>query len=219
MKIRTKNYLFDKIDADRVWRIREIGTLRAFCTRSSMQQYERIALKRAFVPIAYAHWEGFVKNAAQYYLEFVVMQNLEIGQLSFPFMSLYLCSRFSRDLDTQENERLAELCKLILDNPEERINITYKNVISTRSNLDSKVLKSICRTLGISFSLFETKSKFIDSKLVGRRNHIAHGEHQEIDDEELDQIKDEVVYLIDTFRSEVQNAAELESFKRTSVGR
>ena len=55
---------------------------------------------------------------------------------------------------------------------------------------------------------------FIDAGLVGKRNNIAHGELQDVDEEEMETIKTEVVGLIDIFKNEVENAATLETFKR-----
>ena len=214
MKVRTKDELLRKVDSDRVWRIREISSLRSECLASHRSDYAQQALRRSFIPIAYAHWEGFVKKAAHYYLEFVVMQNLSLGQLNYPFLSLYLCQRFSTNLQRQNHFRLADACQLMVEDPDLRGRIRYKDIISTKSNLDSKTLRDICSTLALPFSRFETKTMFLDAGLVGKRNNIAHGELQEVDEGEMETIKTEVVGLIDIFKNEVENAATLETFKR-----
>ena len=57
------------------------------------------------------------------------------------------------------------------------------------------------------YSVFQPKELFIDAGLLGKRNYIAHGVAQDIDREELDSVKDELIWLIDCFRNKVENAA------------
>lgn len=213
MKIRTVDQLLDKVSAERVWRIREISSLRTQCYASHLPPYAARALRRSFVPIAYAHWEGFVKKVAHYYLELVAMQRLPLGELNSSFKSLYLWSEYGASLARGKPSSLVEICNALMNQEATQVRIHYKDIVSTNSNLDSKTLREICSTLGLSFSPFETKTMFIDAKLVGSRNHIAHGENQEVSQEDIEDIKNEVVGLIDTFRNEVENAAALQAFK------
>ncbi|MBP7002349.1 MAE_28990/MAE_18760 family HEPN-like nuclease [Amaricoccus sp.] len=214
MKIRTVDQFLDRVSADRVWRIREIASLRSQCYSHGLSQHVAMALRRSFVPIAYAHWEGFVKKAANYYLEFVAMQGLRLKDLNSSFMSIYLWRECSTSLSRGKHNSLVDVCNALMDRELHQVRLHYKNVISTNSNLDSRTLSDICLTLGVSFRVFETKTMFIDAKLVGQRNNIAHGENQEITKESLEEIKDEVVLLIDLFRNEIENAAVSGSFLR-----
>lgn len=214
MKIRTIDQLLDKVSAERVWRIREISALRSQCYASNLPEHAAKALRRSFVPIAYAHWEGFVKKTAHYYLELVAMQRLPLGELNSSFMSLYLWKEYGTTLARGKATSLVEVCDALTTQNATQVRIHYKDIISTNSNLDSKTLLEICSTLGLSFDQFETKTLFIDAKLVGQRNHIAHGEDQEISKSDMEDIKDEVVGLIDIFRNEVENAAATNAFKR-----
>lgn len=213
MKIRTVDQLLDKVSAERVWRIREISSLRTQCYAPHLPVHAAKALRRSFVPIAYAHWEGFVKKVAHYYLELVAMQRLPLGELSSSFKSLYLWREYGTSLARAKPSSLVDVCNVLTTQNATQVRIHYRDVIPTNSNLDSKTLLDICSTLGLSFSAFETKTLFIDAKLVGSRNHIAHGEDQEISQEDMEDIKSEVVGLIDIFRNEVENAATLEAFK------
>lgn len=214
MRIRTVDQFLDKVSADRVWRIREISALRSQCYAPGIPDYAASALRRSFVPIAYAHWEGFVKKTGNYYLEFVAMQGLRLEELNSTFMSLYLWKECAASLARGKAFSLVDICEALMTRNEQKVRIHYKDAIPTNSNLDSKTLMDICSTLGISFQAFATKSLFIDAKLVGQRNHIAHGDSQEILKQDLDEIKSEVVFLIDAFRNEIENAVTSSAFKR-----
>ncbi len=214
MKIRTQNQLLEKIGLERVWRIREIAALRAECFGRHASEQTMRALRRSFVPIAYAHWEGFVKKTAHYYLEYVAMQNLRLGELNYPIVSIHLWKYCSHQLEKQKHFSLTDVCASVANDAGQRIRLHYEDVLPSTANLNSKTLRDVCDTLGVPFLRFETKAKFIDEALLGRRNHIAHGEVQDIDEVEVEELKTEVVSLIDAFRTEVENAAILEAFKR-----
>jgi hypothetical protein len=214
MKIRTVDQFLDKVSDERIWRIREISTLRLQCYTPDMPEHAAKALRRSFVPIAYAHWEGFVKKVAHYYLELVAMQGLQLGELNSSFMSLYLWKEYGPSISRGKAFSLVDICNTMMTQDTKKVRIHYKDVISTNSNLDSKTLSDICSTLGLSFTAFETKTLFIDATLVGKRNHIAHGEDQEILKFDMENIKKEVVNLIDIFRNEIENAATSSAFKR-----
>lgn len=217
MRIQTVDQFLDKVSAERVWRIRELSSLRSQCYSPGLPEYAAKALCRSFIPIAYAHWEGFVKKTANYYLELVAMQGLRLGELNSAFMSLYLWKNCAASLSRGKVSSLVDVCDALMMRTEEKVRIQYRDVISTNSNLDSKTLLEICSSLGLSFSAFETKALFIDLRLVGQRNHIAHGESQEVLKGDLDVIKNEVVLLIDLFRNEIENAATTSAFKRPLV--
>lgn len=212
MKIRNATDLLDRIAQERIWRIREIAALKDECRKGGTPDHIKKVLRRSFVPIAYAHWEGFVKKTTHYYLEFVSMQRPQLGQLVPSFQAITLWSECSGTVNRNRALSLIEVCATSKARNEHHIFIPYRDVISTNSNLDSRTLKEICELLNVPFGPFEPKSLFIDSALVGRRNHIAHGEKQDIDDADLETIKSEVVSLIDSFRNEVENAATLRSY-------
>ena len=180
MKIRTESQLLDKISEDRVWRIRELSSLRSQCSRVDLPDNARNALRRSFVPMAYAHWEGFVKKSSHYYLEFIAMQGLLLGELSPPIMSLHLWAECAKTIARNKPFSLVDVCEFVLNRSGERVRIRYEKVMPSGANVDSRTLRDICSILGLPFGIFETKTLFIDATLVGRRNHIAHGELQEI---------------------------------------
>ena len=214
MNINTVDTLIDRVSEERVWRIREISALKLACNSSSSSLESKRVLRRSFIPMAYAHWEGFVKKVAEYYLEFVSRQRMQLNELQPCFLSVYLTTEYSKDLAKNNKSSLLDVCSRIISSGEDRIHLRRKGVISTGSNLKSDVLKEICLCLGISFIDYEPKKKFIDTILVGRRNHIAHGEFQNIDVSEIEEISKGLVELIDIFRNQIENAAIEQKYKR-----
>ncbi|WP_372050763.1 MAE_28990/MAE_18760 family HEPN-like nuclease [Tistrella mobilis] len=214
MKIRTVNDLIDKIGDDRVWRLREISSLYMYCQKKGDGEIPLRAAWRSFVPIAYAHWEGFVKKSSHYYLEFVASQSLMLSELNINLLAFYLHTRYKNNIGSSKPHSIIDLCKEIENDGSKKISIKYKDVISTKSNLNYEIFVDICKTLGIDWNEFASKEKFIDRDLLSKRNHIAHGEDEDMKFSDVEQIKSEVVYLIDTFRNKIDNAAVTKAYRR-----
>ncbi len=204
----------EKIAEERIWRVREIATLKSECFDYKSGAEKSRVISRSFIPIAYAHWEGFVKKTAEYYLEFVSRQRLTLNELQPCFLSIYFASRYAKKLAQKNKSSLIEVLKDIEAKQHDKIHINRKNVINTNSNLNSETLYEICFCLGIDIKNYETKEKFIDQILVGRRNHIAHGEYQEIKIDDVKDTAEATLSLIDTFRTDVENAATLKDYMR-----
>ena len=71
MKIRTTEQLVDEMAAEISWRRKELTDLRYLVESSSGRKIRQDVMTRAGVALLYAHWEGFVKAAAEMYLELV----------------------------------------------------------------------------------------------------------------------------------------------------
>lgn len=92
-----------------------------------------------------------------------------------------------------------------------------KEPISTKSNLNSKVLKEIVLILGLKYDSFEGYEQAIDKKLLDLRNGIAHGENRSLDYSTYLEIYNLVIYLIEQFKTEIQNAVAIKSYTSTSA--
>lgn len=215
--MKTKAELLQKIDDDLIWRRRELSDFRAAVQAAQPSPGRRSAMLRAGVALLYAHWEGFVKRSGSYYLEFVANQGMKASELQTNFIAINLKSRLVEASKSNKPSASAELVDFFCNKLDNRLKIPHKNVIDTQSNLSSSVLREIVWTLGLDVALYETKSNFIDSSLVSRRNHIAHGEALDIGVDDYLELHDEVMILIDTFRNQLQNAATTNRFMRETL--
>jgi MAE_28990/MAE_18760-like HEPN len=211
--IRTTDQLVDRIAADLVWRRKELSELRALVQESDGHYRSRVVIRSA-VAILYAHWEGFVKKASAYYLEFVASHRLPYRRLATNFVGLTLRSRF---VELSASEKVSSgnaLADFFCTGLDKQSNVPYRNVIDTKSNLSSKALLDILSALGLDHAQFSTRLHFIDSNLVNPRNHIAHGEELFVSVSEYLVLHDDVIALIETYRNEVENSSVLKRYER-----
>jgi hypothetical protein len=212
--IRSQEDLIDKIADERIWRIKEIQELKNSILSPTKSETRKKMLCRAGVALSYAHWEGFVKKTGSYFLEFVAMQRLPIAELKSNFITLILKGRLDEASKSKKYSAFNEITEFLLEGQDNRAKIPYKGIINTESNLSTKVLKEIIWCLGVEYTLFETKERFIDTKLVNKRNYIAHGEEMDIDEQETLEIIEEVLSLMEVFKNLVENSATQASYKK-----
>ena len=213
MKIKTHGELLDRIDEERLWRVREISALRNQCLSSTIPDYAQRAIRRSFPPMAYAHWEGFVMRSSDYYLNYVDKQRLRLSELNWPFLSLFLTQKHKKEINSNKSYALEGVCRDINMMADEEVELNYKGVISARSNLNAHTLRVICRSLGFDYIDFESKEKFINEGLLEKRNKIAHGERQIVEMKDIDDIEEKVIELIDQFKGKIEKAASNSEYK------
>lgn len=214
--IRTTDQLIGRIAEDLVWRRKEMTTLRTLVQKFQGEPLCSRVLIRSAVALLYAHWEGFVKKSSSYYLEYVASQRLPYRELAPNFIALTLKSRLAELGASEKISAGNALADFFTTSMDRQSNVPYKNVVDTRSNLSSKVLIDILDALGLNSSSFQTRMNFIDSNLVNRRNHIAHGAVMDISTDEYLSIHDDVMALIETYRNEVENASVQRHYQRGS---
>ena len=88
MRIRSLPELTGFLEKQLSWRKRELTTLRAIVEKS--RNHEKEILVRGAVCLLYAHWEGFVSDAAKAYISFVVSERLRLRELAPNFIGLGL---------------------------------------------------------------------------------------------------------------------------------
>jgi MAE_28990/MAE_18760-like HEPN len=213
MSIRTAEQLIDTLSDDLVWRKKELSEVKALVEAKSVSDQRHKALVRSGVCILYAHWEGFVKLAANSYLEYVRLKSLNYKELSSNFLALAMKEKLKEAKETNKPSLYIPVCEFFLSELNKKC-LLPKNAISTASNLSSEILKEITDILGIDFSLYSTKSILIDTKLLKARNEIAHGNYLILDREEYIKLHTEVIGMLDMFRNQIENAAVEEKFKQ-----
>jgi hypothetical protein len=216
MSIRTVEHLSDALAGEIIWRKKELTALRLMVESKSLQPDRRTAVIRGAVALLYAHWEGFIKQAGRAYLEFVHFQRLPYSKLARNFVALGARSRLSRAAETTKVQAHLALVDFFLEGLEGRCVLPYKDGINTQSNLSSRVLREIVDTLGLDYREFETKEKLIDELLLKQRNTIAHGEYLITTIASYLDLYQEILLMMETFRTQVDNAAALKLFLAAS---
>jgi len=214
MSIRTTEQLFDFLSAELTWRKKELSELQSLLELKSLPQNRQNVLIRSGVAMLYAHWEGFVKNAASAYVEFVAMQRLSYRDLASNFVAIAIKDKLNDVMESNKTSVCIEVTDFLITKLSERSSIPYKSAINTKSNLSSQVLREITTVLGIDFSAYATKEKIIDEKLLKSRNNIAHGNYLIIDHDEYLELHNQVIEMMNLFRNHIDNSASMKSYCR-----
>ena len=211
MKIRSINELIDKINGDLAWRKKELTQLLSN-VNIAKEKSESTAIRSAVV-LLYAHWEGFTKNSAEYYLSYISSLKLTFQELNVCFVALSLKYRLNDFEGTNKSSRHEQLINYLFYNMADRANIPT-NIVDTQSNLNSVMLREILIMIGINYEPYSTKANLIDEKLLKNRNNIAHGQVLLIDKAEYLSLHTEVTQMIFSLSNDIQNAAVMKLYKR-----
>jgi hypothetical protein len=200
----TVQALSDQLDTDLIWRRKELSDMKAAIKRADAAS--KSVLLRALITMCYAHWEGYVRVCANLYFEYITLRKLQYSALE---RQIYVNSFLVR-LDTLNKTRLGieARCRLvndILDGTEARFGYINPDLIDTRSNLSVEAIKDICMICGVDGTHFEDKRSFIDIIVLKRRNAIAHGQQEYINESDIDDLVADTLALMQHFRSLLEN--------------
>lgn len=212
MKIRTKEQLYDFLSGDLGWRKKELTTLNGN-VKSATPKTLPTHLRCATVML-YAHWEGFIKNAAEAYLSYVKFQGLNLNEVNSNILALSLKKQVSEFVETSKATLHVKFVDYFQNNLTDKANFSETDSIKTKSNLNSHILKEICATIGVDITPYELKSNLIDSQLLNYRNNIAHGNYLPIDSGEYQILYNEIIGMLDSMLVDISNAAVNEDFKK-----
>ena len=212
MSVRTSEELTGRLAEDLVWRKKELTVLRKLVSTASVDRKD--VLIRSLVAILYAHWEGFLKNAAESYLEYVKTRRLPYSELASHFLAYALLSRVRTAAEQRNLGDMIEVVRLLRGDVSEQSRISTDGIDS--GNLSSRVLRSLTTALGLDYSPFESKAVLIDERLLRNRNRIAHGEYLVLDAEDALSLASEILSLMEHFRDEVENAVALSQYKHSA---
>lgn len=140
------------------------------------------------------------------------MQRLRNEQLQPNLLTLSLRSSVSFSPESRKYSEYGKVTDFFLSGLSNHAKLPFKNGLDTESNLSSNVLREITWCLGIDYSPYESKEKFLDSRLLARRNHVAHGQDLDIDPNEFEEMRAIVIEMMMYFKTELENAAILHKF-------
>ena len=210
-KIRTISQLQEALDAEIVWRIKEISAFRIAAKANGVNQKTFV---RAGVALMYAHWEGFIKTASKNYLSYVCNQGHSYRDLKTCFAVFGLKLSLALLTDSRKSKPSIEAFEFVLGEMDKTARMSMASAIDTESNLTSKIFANIAASIDISTTRYETKFNMIDESLVRRRNKVAHGEYLDLGLAEFLTLAENIVQVMRDYKTDLENAATLKAYKR-----
>jgi len=204
--------LTSALEQDIIWRRREIFALTNLLASASNED-ERLTLMRASITLLYAHWEGFVKLAAQQYLLHVSRKASKFSDLNDNF--LWIMSKKETDLFYGTKKSVSDHIE-ILSQVVERLNsldgALFVDRIDTGSNLKEKVFDNICAVIGLNVDKSKYDLNMICKGLLERRNRVAHGSVIESNEARIGEYRTAVLSAINEFMYDVLALASDEAY-------
>ncbi len=212
MKIRTLDDLSNTLSSQLAWRKKELSEIKYLLEAASIPKHKKNLIIRSSVTMIYAHWEGFLKIAGRYYLEYIYSLRLKNSDLAKSFLIISAGASTSMLENSEKYSTYESVIDFFEQKLESKAKIPFKSVINTESNLSSSVLREIIWCLNLSYDSFEIKEKLIDERMLAKRNHIAHGEYLEIDAQDVIDLRNEILALMIEFKNQIENSALIKGF-------
>lgn len=207
----TEQDLSDQFDADLIWRRKELSDMKAAIKAADAAS--KSVLLRALITMCYAHWEGYVRTCANKYFEHLAMRKMQY--LAFE-RQMYV-NNFLVRLDALHRSRFSiearsKLVNEILDGTGGRFGYVHPDLIDTKSNLSTDTMKDICLICSVDGNHFEDRRSFIDVIVLKRRNAIAHGQQEFINEADIDNLVAETLALMHHFRGLLENKVYMKAY-------
>ena len=155
MPIRAMEQLSRFLESQLAWRKRELTTLKLAVSRS--RRHEQAVFLRAAVCLLYAHWEGFIKEAATAYISYVATRGLHYRDLAPNFVALGLQSAIKQAGQSDSPLLHTELVIKMTSGQSDNAALSWRNAVNARSNLNSKVLTEILCRVGVDDTAYRFK--------------------------------------------------------------
>jgi hypothetical protein len=210
VKLRTLERFEDVLAAEIAWRRKELTTLRT--QAASSRAHAEPMVIRAGTALLYAHWEGFVKNAGQLYVEYVRQKKLRYDELSTAFLGLALKSRIEGLIEAKVSSVHFQFAETIRSEMSARAPLRPE-LVDTGANLSAERFKDIIERLGLDYTRYALREQLIDVRLLAARNAIAHGQAAEVELEEFMDLHRQVERLIQEFRQDILTAAQMAGYR------
>lgn len=124
------------------------------------------------LPMLYAHWEGFVKEVIELYIEYIEKKAIDPSKIHPTILCFSMKQRIKKLINSGSVEHMTKFAAWIIKNISHPMQFDDRN-IETKSNLSFENLKALCDTLRIDVDQLEGQKRKING-LVHLRNNIAH---------------------------------------------
>lgn len=170
--------ILDKLTEDLNWRESEIASFRILLSKSDITRTQHEALLRAAWALLYAHYEGFTKFCLTVFFDSASKQSDRCRSLPYATRAFALEGQI-KSIRSANTIQAIDLIENIFS-----VALEDKPVfpeVDTKSNLWPNVLDEILIFADINEDLFDGDREKIKT-LVARRNDIAHGQRNKVDD-------------------------------------
>lgn len=206
MSVRTLEEFVDALDADFAWRQKELTQLLTDVT-SAPPALQPLRL-RAGIALLYAHWEGFIKAAADLYLEYVGRRRLRDCDLNDGLRAFSLGPRIRRLGATREIRPVTSLINYITAGLTGTSRVPRRAFSRELTNVYAAVFRRVLHSLGLDSAAYKSElDAVIDKELVECRNHVAHGRSTCPSEKSYCDLHATVTGLLRVFNDQLQQAA------------
>lgn len=212
MKFNTEEKLIDYLGENKQRRKRELISIRQELI--SKGKSSPMHIKRAAILFSYAHWEGFVKDAARCYVAFVSYKSKPFNSLASNFQAIACRQQLLKAANA--TKRVAphiELLNMITLEGDTSFALDATVAVNTESNLKFDVFKNICDSIGVLTKEWDVDRKFMD-ELYENRCSVAHGEFFTPEIEYCTEVLDFVLCWIEDFSTQIENKTVLKEYLR-----
>lgn len=206
MKIKTLEKLQDLLSQDMAWRKKELIDIKLFAHTTNNPLFCRMG-----IALLSAHFEGFIRQAANYYIIYISDQHIKLSKLHTNFTAIIFRKNIERCIETKNIPHHKKIVDSLLDKYNTatfKVRYSLDNpIITTDSNPSSVVFNNIVNTIGLDFAAYETKRNYIDTDLLSNRHGIVHGEKMNINISEFDNTLKIILDIMEQFSNEIIDAA------------
>lgn len=182
--------ILNDITSDLDWREAEIAAMRVVLSSTNIAPIQKQTLLRAAWALLYAHYEGFCKNTLITYYDFIANTGIACQDLPEIIKLFALKKKINIMRTLQDNELIIEIenfqSNYLLPTPE------FPNV-DTQSNLWPDLLIELMETADLNADIVRSNEIKLKT-LVSRRNKIAHGENNMIQEFDYYKSFEDAVY-------------------------
>lgn len=205
MKILSEEDLIDRLNKELAFRKKELTYIKSLIKSSQSGNCHHIT--RFAILILYAHWEGYVKYAARFYINFIRNKNLKYNELRENFVTLALTYQIQECGKSKKTSIHHQIVNLLLNETSSQAKIpTDEYAIAINSNLNYEMFLEILFIIGLDIKSFELKEKYIDEGLLNIRNSIAHGSLECLNFDDYFEWHDTILSLLEKFNLELSLA-------------
>ena len=165
MRIRSISQLGEFLDRQLSGRRKELTALKF--SVGNARNNNRNAMLRAALCLLYAHWEGFIKDAATGYVCFIALQGLKFRDVTPNLVAFGLRAEIQDAGRSNSATSHTGLTRKIMGRQDEPFRPDWDNAIDSGSNLNSRRLGEVLCLVGIKDEEYVTKGPIIDERLAG----------------------------------------------------